>query len=50
MQDDVKNLVKDQFIDDVLFECSTFEQDLIKAVKRLISEPLQFAGKNEIKL
>ncbi|KAK3751360.1 hypothetical protein QZH41_009303, partial [Actinostola sp. cb2023] len=43
MKDDAKCLIKEQFIDDVLFECSTMEHDLIKAVKRLISEPLQFA-------
>ncbi|XP_032221921.2 uncharacterized protein LOC5520925 [Nematostella vectensis] len=43
LSDTVKELVKDQFIDDVILKCSTFDTDLTKAIMRLISEPLHFA-------
>ena len=42
--DILRNLMQEQFIDELLFKCLTLECDLGSAVARLTTQPGQFAG------
>ena len=44
----VRDLMQEQFIDELVFKCLTLEDDLGRAVARLKTQPGQFAGKCSI--